>query len=67
MSAAIAAILAVAVAVLAGLLVPPLLRGRRRRLAFDQALPQSLRTAIEQTFLSRAHCPGILPFGSTDW
>jgi len=46
MSAAIAAILAVALAVLAGLLAPPLLRRRRRRLAFGQALPAPLRTAI---------------------
>ncbi|MEY2920119.1 MAG: hypothetical protein RL261_1424 [Pseudomonadota bacterium] len=46
MSAAIAAILAVALAVLAGLLVPPLLRNRRRRLAFGQALPGAMRAAI---------------------
>ncbi len=46
MSAAIAAILAVALAVLAGLLVPPLLRRRRRRLAFGQALPEPMRVAI---------------------
>jgi Mlc titration factor MtfA (ptsG expression regulator) len=45
-SAAIAAILAVALAVLAGLLVPPLLRNRRRRLAFGQALPGAMRAAI---------------------
>jgi MtfA peptidase len=45
-SAAVAAILAVALAVLAGLLVPPLLRRRRRRLAFDQSLPEPLRAAI---------------------
>ena len=46
MSAAIAAILAVALAVLAGLLVPPLLRRRRRRLAFGRALPEPMRAAI---------------------
>ena len=46
MNAAIAAILAVALAVLAGLLVPPLLRRRRRRLAFVQALPEPMRLAI---------------------
>ncbi len=46
MSAAIAAILAVAVAVLLVLLVPPLLRRRRRRLAFGQSLPEPLRVAI---------------------
>ena len=46
MTAAIAAILAVAAAVLAGLLVPPLLRRRRRRRAFGQALPEPLRVAI---------------------
>jgi MtfA peptidase len=46
MSTAIAAILAVAVAVLASLLVPPLLRRRRRGLAFGQVLPEPLRVAI---------------------
>jgi hypothetical protein len=45
-STAIAAILAVAVAVLASLLVPPLLRGRRRRHAFGQELAVPLRDAI---------------------
>jgi len=45
-SAAIAAILAVALAVLAGLLVPLLLRRRRRRLAFGRALPEPMRAAI---------------------
>jgi hypothetical protein len=45
-SAAIAAILAVALAVLAGLLVPPLLRRRRRRRAFARTLPEPLRDAI---------------------
>jgi hypothetical protein len=47
LNTAIAAILAVAFAVLAGLLVPPLLLRRRRRLAFGQALPEQLRAAIE--------------------
>ena len=41
MSAAIAAILAVAFAVIAGLVAPPPLRRRRRRLAFGQALPRA--------------------------
>jgi MtfA peptidase len=45
-SAAIAAVLAVALAVLAGLLLPPLLRRRRRRLAFGQDLPEPMRAAI---------------------
>jgi len=45
-SAAIAAILAVALAVLAGLLAPPLLRRRRRRLAFSEVLPEPMRAAI---------------------
>lgn len=46
MSAAIAAILAVAAVVLASLLLPPLLRGRRRRLAFGQDLAVPLRDSI---------------------
>ena len=46
MSAAIAAILAVALAVLAGLLLPPLLRQRRRSRAFGQSLPAPLRAVI---------------------
>ncbi|MBP6105870.1 MAG: M90 family metallopeptidase [Steroidobacteraceae bacterium] len=55
MSTAIAAILAVAVAVLAGLLLPPLLRRRRRRLAFSQALPEPMRAAIARNVpISRA-------------
>jgi len=45
-SAAIAAILAVALAVLAALLVPPLLRRRRRRLAFGGTVSEPLRAAI---------------------
>jgi Mlc titration factor MtfA (ptsG expression regulator) len=45
-SAAIAAILAVALAVLAALLVPPLLRRRRRRLAFGRTVSEPLRAAI---------------------
>jgi Mlc titration factor MtfA (ptsG expression regulator) len=45
-SAAIAAILAVAFAVIAVLVAPPLLRRRRRRLAFGQALPEPMRAAI---------------------
>ena len=60
MSAAIAAILAVALAVLAGLLVPPLLRRRRRRLAFSQALPEPMRAAIARNVpLSRALPPDL--------
>jgi len=56
-SAAIAAILAVALVVLAGLLVPPLLRRRRRRLAFDQALPEPLRAAIARNVLVTRSLP----------
>ena len=60
MSAAIAAILAVALAVLAGLLVPPLLRRRRRRLAFSQALPEPMRAAITRNVpISRALPPDL--------
>ena len=60
MSAAIAAILAVAVAVLAGLLVPPLLRRRRRRLAFGQALPEPMRAAITRNVpVTRALPPDL--------
>jgi Mlc titration factor MtfA (ptsG expression regulator) len=59
-NAAIAAILAVALAVLAGLLVPPLLRRRRRRLAFSQALPEPLRAAIAHNVpVSRALPPDL--------
>ncbi|MGI9246089.1 MAG: zinc-dependent peptidase [Steroidobacteraceae bacterium] len=46
MTAAIAAILAVAAAVLAGLLLPPLLRDRRRRAALARSLPDNLRAVI---------------------
>jgi Mlc titration factor MtfA (ptsG expression regulator) len=45
-SAAIAAILAVALAVLAALLVPPLLRRHRRQRAFDQPLPAAIADAL---------------------
>jgi MtfA peptidase len=45
-SAAIAAILAVAVAVLAALLLPPWLRRQRRRRAFSQSLPDSTQEHI---------------------
>lgn len=48
MSAAIAAILAVAVAVLAALLLPPLWRRRQRRRAFATALPAQFRATIER-------------------
>jgi Mlc titration factor MtfA (ptsG expression regulator) len=47
-TAAIAGILAVAIAVLAGLIAPPLLRRRRRRLAFSSRLPEPMRAAIER-------------------
>lgn len=57
MSAAIAAILAVASAVLAGLLVPPLLRGRRRRRALNQALPEPLRAFIARNVPVTATLP----------
>ena len=46
MTAAIAAILAVAAAVLSGLLLPPLLRKRRRRRAFGEMLPAQMRDTI---------------------
>jgi Mlc titration factor MtfA (ptsG expression regulator) len=45
-STAIAAVLAVAVAVLAALLLPPLWRRHRRRQAFSTELPAPLRAAI---------------------
>jgi Mlc titration factor MtfA (ptsG expression regulator) len=45
-SAAIAAILAVACAVLVALIVPPLLRRRRRRQAFEATLPPRMQAAI---------------------
>lgn len=48
MSAAIAAIVAVACAVLVGLILPPLLRKRRRRRAFQAALPAATRAAMER-------------------
>jgi Mlc titration factor MtfA (ptsG expression regulator) len=47
-SAAIAAIAVVACAVLVGLILPPLLRKRRRRRAFETSLPLPLRAAIER-------------------
>jgi len=47
-STAIAAVLAVAVAVLAGLLLPPLWRHRQRKQAFATALPAQLRAAVER-------------------
>jgi Mlc titration factor MtfA (ptsG expression regulator) len=47
-TAAIAAIVAVAGAVLLALLLPPLLRRRRRREARDTPLPPSMRAAIER-------------------
>ncbi len=46
MNPAIAAILAVAIAVLAGLLLPPWLRGRRRQRALQQALPDTWRATL---------------------
>jgi Mlc titration factor MtfA (ptsG expression regulator) len=45
---AIAAILAVAAAVLLGILLPPWLRGRRRRQAFERTLPDAMRAAMER-------------------
>jgi hypothetical protein len=45
---AIAAILAVACVVLAGLVVPPLWRKRRRRRASEASLPAPMRAAIER-------------------
>jgi len=59
-SAAIAAILAVAIAVLAGLLVPPLLRGRRRRRALSRVLPEQLRAAVARNVpVTRALPPDL--------
>lgn len=48
MTAAIAAILAVAGAVLLALLLPPLIRKRRRRQAMQQQLPAAMHAAIER-------------------
>ena len=48
MSAAIAAIVVVACAVLIGLTVPPLLRKRRRQRAFQSSLPPSMRATIDR-------------------
>ena len=47
-SAAIAAIAVVACAVLVGLILPPLLRKRRRRRALQASLPPQLRAAMER-------------------
>ena len=60
MSAAIAAILAVALAVLAALLLPPLLRRRRRKRAFGQPLPEPVRAAIARNVPVTRHLPPAL-------
>jgi Mlc titration factor MtfA (ptsG expression regulator) len=60
MSAAIAAILAVAVAVLAALLLPPLWRRRRRRQAFATELPAPLRAAIARNVPASRSLPAPL-------
>jgi MtfA peptidase len=60
MSAAIAAILAVALAVLAALLLPPLLRRRRRARAFGQPLPEPVRAAIARNVPVTRHLPPAL-------
>jgi MtfA peptidase len=60
MSAAIAAIVAVACAVLAGLLLPPLLRRRRRRRAFSEALPAAMSAAIARNVPLARSLPAAL-------
>jgi Mlc titration factor MtfA (ptsG expression regulator) len=60
MSAAIAAILAVAVAVLAALLLPPLWRRRRRRQAFAKELPAPLCAAIARNVPASRSLPAPL-------
>jgi Mlc titration factor MtfA (ptsG expression regulator) len=59
-SAAIAAILAVALAVLAALLVPPLLRKRRRKRAFGQPSPPSISAAIARNVPATRGLPPAL-------
>jgi len=56
-NAAIAAILAVAIAVLAGLLLPPWLRGRRRQRALQQALPDTWRATLARNVPVSATLP----------
>jgi hypothetical protein len=60
MSAAIAAILAVAGAVLAALLLPPLWRRRRRRQAFAKELPAPLCAAIARNVPASRSLPAPL-------
>jgi Mlc titration factor MtfA (ptsG expression regulator) len=59
-SAGVAAILAVACAVLAALLLPPLLRGRRRQQAFGQPLPLPVRDAIARNVPVTQRLPSAL-------
>jgi Mlc titration factor MtfA (ptsG expression regulator) len=56
-NAAIAAILAVAIAVLAGLLLPPWLRGRRRQRALQQPLPDTWRATLARNVPVSATLP----------
>lgn len=60
MTAAIAAILAVAAAVLVGLVWPPLARRRRRRRAFDETLPEPMRAAIARNVPVTRSLPAAL-------
>lgn len=63
MTLAIAAIVAVAIAVLAGLLLPPWLRGRRRRRLLQQPdLPPVLRRAIRRDVPATAQLPAPLAY-----
>ncbi|HET7203151.1 MAG TPA: M90 family metallopeptidase [Steroidobacteraceae bacterium] len=59
MSAAIAAIVVVACAVLVGLILPPLLRKRRRQRAFRASLPPSLRAAMQRNLPVVAVLPPV--------
>jgi Mlc titration factor MtfA (ptsG expression regulator) len=58
--AAIAAVLAAAVAVLFALLLPPWLRNRRRRRAFEQPFPAPLRSLVAQRVPVAERLPGEL-------
>lgn len=60
MSVAIAVILAVAGAVLAGLLLPPLLQRRRRARAFAESLPAAMQAAIDRNVPASRALPAPL-------
>lgn len=55
-----AALVAAAVAVLAGLALPPVLRGRRRRAAERAPLPEALRAIIDRRLPVRGRLPAEL-------